>query len=193
MLNIQDLQHVQADRSSHFDEEREYSLKELGFTLVELMVVVAIIAILAAIGIPKMNNFIRASQASEATQQMGRIAAGLEAYADLNPAKTDPGSRILSPVTASNTLTKLIPAIVVDEDAKFDYKIESYTADASAYCISAIGRATGDQYYILYSKKEETVTAGWEGHFNTADYIMKSATADVVKGGDCAALTVTKQ
>lgn len=41
-----------------------------GFSLVELMVVIAIIAILASIGIPTYNNYILRSHRSEATSEL---------------------------------------------------------------------------------------------------------------------------
>lgn len=180
--------HIHANKANPFAGSREASQ---GFTLVELMVVVAIIAILASIGIPKMVNFIRASQASEATQQIGRIAAGLKAYADLNPTKTDPSGKILSPVAAKNNLTKLIPAIVIDDTAKFDYKVEAFAAGGATFCISAISRATDDAFYVLYSKTE---VSGWNGSFNTSDYILKTPKDTVTVGGDCIAVpSVTVQ
>ncbi|MBK2027666.1 type IV pilin protein [Allofrancisella guangzhouensis] len=45
-------------------------LKNQGFSLVELMVVIAIIAILAAIGIPAYNNYVLKSHRSEATSEL---------------------------------------------------------------------------------------------------------------------------
>ncbi|AIT09647.1 type IV pili fiber building block protein [Candidatus Francisella endociliophora] len=45
-------------------------LNKKGFSLVELMVVIAIIAILASIGIPMYNNYILRNHRSEATAEL---------------------------------------------------------------------------------------------------------------------------
>lgn len=47
--------------------------KQNGFTLIELMIVVAIIAILAAIAIPQYNDFTARSQLSEAVTLLGGL------------------------------------------------------------------------------------------------------------------------
>ena len=54
--------------------------KNEGFTLIELMIVVAIIGILAAIAIPNFMNYQCKSKQSEAKQNLGTIAKGEEAY-----------------------------------------------------------------------------------------------------------------
>ena len=51
-----------------------------GFTLIELMIVVAIIGILAAIAIPNFLNYQCKSKQSEAKQNLGTIAKTEEAY-----------------------------------------------------------------------------------------------------------------
>lgn len=56
-----------------------------GFTLIELMVVIAIIIILAAIAIPNYISMTHRAQASRATSDAAVIATGLEVY------KTDMG------------------------------------------------------------------------------------------------------
>ena len=52
-----------------------------GFTMVELMVVVLIVGILAAVAVPLMSGRIDASKWSEAKAGMGTIASALRAYA----------------------------------------------------------------------------------------------------------------
>lgn len=59
---------------------RELRKKSKGFTLIELMIVVAIIAILAAIAIPQYRKFQLKSKTSEAKTNLGAIRTCEEAY-----------------------------------------------------------------------------------------------------------------
>jgi|SRR5690606_6983112 len=55
-----------------------------GFTLVELMVVVVIVAIFAAIAIPSYQEYIRRSQATQAQDQIQQIAMALDRHKSRN-------------------------------------------------------------------------------------------------------------
>jgi prepilin-type N-terminal cleavage/methylation domain-containing protein len=55
--------------------------KKKGFTLVELMVVILIVAILAAVAIPILRGRIDSAKWSEGKSMMGTIATAIRAYA----------------------------------------------------------------------------------------------------------------
>ena len=65
--------------------------KAKGFTLVELMVVILIVAILAAVAIPILRGRIDAAKWSEGKAMMGTIATAIRAYhAEKGPTGTAP-------------------------------------------------------------------------------------------------------
>lgn len=74
-------------------------LSRKGFTLVELMVVILIVAILAAVAIPIMRGRIDAAKWSEGKAMMGTIASSIRAHvAERNPDYT---VQVAGPAAAS--------------------------------------------------------------------------------------------
>lgn len=65
--------------------------KQQGFTLIELMIVVAIIGILAAIAIPAYQDYLGRSQAAEAATLLGGLKAPIAEFSAINGEQPDIG------------------------------------------------------------------------------------------------------
>lgn len=79
--------------------------KAKGFTLVELMVVILIVSILAAVAIPILRGRIDAAKWSEGKSMMGTIATAIRAYnAEQGPNGTAPTAIVGTCATCLNFL-----------------------------------------------------------------------------------------
>jgi prepilin-type N-terminal cleavage/methylation domain-containing protein len=68
---------------------RKLTTKRAGFTLVEIMIVVAIIALLAAIAVPGFLRARKRSQASKILNDLRMISGAIDQYAIENSKKSD--------------------------------------------------------------------------------------------------------
>ncbi len=73
-----------------------------GFTLLELLMVVIIVGILAAVAIPQLSDFVEKSRGAEAVANLGAIRTGIAAY-QLENAGANPGNLAALDVTIGNT------------------------------------------------------------------------------------------
>lgn len=60
--------------------KRRFMHKQRGFTLIEVMIVVVIVAILAAVAIPSYQNSIQKTRRADAKETLTRVAAAQERY-----------------------------------------------------------------------------------------------------------------
>ncbi|ENU95550.1 hypothetical protein F970_01729 [Acinetobacter sp. CIP 102082] len=107
-----------------------------GFTLIELMVVVAIIAIIAAIAIPSYQHFTRRAVAAQAQQEIHKLAEQLERHKSRNFSYKGFNARYLYPAPPS-------PRIDSFDDTKQELILPLESAN-SKYVITIVDAGSGN-------------------------------------------------
>jgi type IV pilus assembly protein PilE len=133
-----------------------------GFTLMELMIVVAVIGILAAIGFPSYNDYVTRSKIAEATSALSDGRIKMEQFFQDNR-RYDPG---VAPAATTYFTYALSPAPT----------LTTYTLTATG-----IGSMAGFVYTINQNNAKQTTAApaGWAAAAMPANcWITK-------KGGAC--------
>jgi|ERR1044071_2924286 prepilin-type N-terminal cleavage/methylation domain-containing protein len=146
------------------------SQAQRGFTLIELMIVVAIIGILAAIAIPAFMDYVRRSKRSEAVLQLNKIGKNAKrVYMETSRYVSGTATQAPAPIgtgccggtgASGNNPNHCAPDPVgfshpawvaldfrIDEDSLFYY---DYTGTATDYTAKATGDLDCDTIEIIY-------------------------------------------
>ena len=150
------------------------SVKRLmaGFTLVELMIVVVILGILAAVAIPAFTRYVKRSKTSEAagniakiyqgelTYYQGALERGFSSFVNANTLTpgADPGSAKFAANIALWNSSTAWTAIGFSLDSAHYYAYAcpgstAVTADGTAFTAYAIGDLDGDNTNSTYERQ----------------------------------------
>lgn len=129
-----------------------------GFTLIEVMISVAIVAILAAVALPAYNEFVMRSRLIDAQSKLGDLRIQMERYFMDNRTYVSAGVCGVATVAMAN--------YNADPSRSFDFTCPVGSLTATTYVLQADGRAAKGMTNFLFTvnqanAKASSGPAGW--------------------------------
>ena len=121
--------------------------KKEGFTLIELMIVVAIIGILAAIAIPAFINYVKRSKTSEAANNLKSMFEGAATYYD---AENWTGGVPAPGATVTGVSHCTIDSAEMDVEPSSAKNIPLWSGESNNRMFQAMNFAPADGLYFQY-------------------------------------------
>jgi type IV pilus assembly protein PilE len=150
-----------------------------GFTLIEVMMAIAIVGILAAVAFPSYVDYVRRGKITEATATLSTMRVQMEQYFQDNRTYGDVAG-VAVPCTANSAVAPPL------NSKYFDFTCSGRTA--TTYLITATGRATAGMAGFVYTVNETNTQASVMTGTAAAAGFVSNATCWVVrKGGGASA------
>ncbi len=153
------------------------SIKRLmaGFTLVELMIVVVILGILAAVAIPAFTRYVKRSKTSEATGNLAKIYQGEVSYyqasaerqtsavfvnATANPSTAPSSGKYVANVASWNATGWREIGFTLDTGSYYQY---AAAAGTDSFTATAVGNLDGDTANSTFTRAGLSVNGEIQG------------------------------
>jgi len=151
------------------DQQKAVTSRQAGFTLIELMVTVAIVAILAAVAIPAYGNYVKSGRIPQATNNLASMRAKLEQYFQDN--------RTYIGACAAGTIAAL--------PAADDFTYSCPTLTATSYVVKAVGSGVMADFVYTIDESNNKKTTGLPNAWGTATEASPITCWVRKKGGAC--------
>lgn len=130
-----------------------------GFTLIEVMIVVAIVAILASVALPAYNDYVRRGAMQEAFTNLAQFRIRLEQYYQDNRRYAPAADAETCGAAAAEALTA---AELGGETKYFDYTCEA-SDSGQAYLVTATGKGIASGFIYTINERGAKATTEFKG------------------------------
>lgn len=141
-----------------------------GFTLIELMIGVAIVAVLAAVAVPQYTTYVTRSRLADASTGLATMRAQMERYFQDNRTFANVGTTFISPCNNATESTRTFGNFVISC---------INTLDANEFTLQAAGSGpvSGFKFTINQQDVRATTAAPTGWGTCTSKWIMKKGDA----------------